>query len=169
MSKAPPQAGFRCLSRTDSVPWADPQRPGWRTTSLMVAVRHDRAGNRLHRLLTVRIPVLAGSCSTWRWSRSSSACTGTSVPMKRDVLPKRADAAGGHLTSSRWTLHTLYAFRSACVHMVRTVWATTEPPRRSISRTFCYAWAACFGVDQARVLVRRSNKWNRCSIGAECV
>ena len=47
MPSAPPQAGFRCLSRTDSVPWADPQRPGWRTTSLMVAVRLD-VGTGLH-------------------------------------------------------------------------------------------------------------------------
>ena len=169
MSKAPPQAGFRCLSRTDSVPWADPQRPGWRTTSPMVAVRLDRAGNRLHRLFAVRLPVLAGSYSTWRWSRSSSACAGTLVPMRCDGLPERADAAGDQSDKQQMDAAHPSAFRSACAHMVRTVWATTEPPRRSISRTFCYAWAACFGVDQARVLVRRSNKWNRCSIGAECV
>ena len=153
MSKAPPQAGFRCLSRTDSVPWADPQRPGWRTTSPMVAVRLDRAGNRLHRLFAVRLPVLAGSYSTWRWSRSSSACAGTLVPMRCDGLPERADAAGGQSDKQQMYaghLQRTYAMPCACARMVRTAWLNTEPPRRSIVAAFgLYVLAARVGVDGA--------------------
>ena len=151
MSTAPPWAGFRCLmSRTDSVSWADPQRPGSRTTSHMVAVRLDRAGNRLHRLLAVRLPVLAGSCSTWRWSRSSSACAGTSVPMRCDGLPECADAAGSEPDRRLMCAGRCYAMPCACARMVRTAWLNTEPPRRSIVAAFgLYVLAARVGVDGA--------------------
>ena len=136
MSTAPPWAGFRCLmSRTDSVSWADPQRPGSRTTSLMVAVRLDRAGNRLHRLLAVRLPVLAGSCSTWRWSRSSSACAGTSVPMRCDGLPECADVAGSEPDRRLMCAGRCYAMPCACARVDRTVRMKVEYITKSISAT----------------------------------
>ena len=98
-------------------------------------VRLDRAGNRLHRLLAVRLPVLAGSCSFWRWSRSSSACAGTSVPMRCDGLPECADAAGSEPDRRLMCAGRCYAMPCALTRMDRTVRLKVEYVTKSISAT----------------------------------
>ena len=93
MPSAPPRAGFRCLSRTDSVPWADPQRPGWRTTSRMVAVLLD-AGAELDHPHAVRSSFFPRTQSTWCCSCSTPVLIGISMSIRCDLCRSLTRAAG---------------------------------------------------------------------------